>query len=247
MSTQNSFALGSLPTGLMAFQPHGGVTLHKVPDFSGEISARNRVSQGMESSKQSQKSGEAVVAPETDNSRELLACMVLIAGKRDRAAFMVVYQHFAPKVKGFLVSRGLNQQTADDVLQEAMLAVWQKAENYDPDKAGLSTWIFTIARYKYIDRLRHDGRRKTESDEPDLRASDTPVSDDEVYQTQRQEAVREAISHLPADQQSVIFLSFIKGLSHSEIAVRLELPLGTVKSRIRRAFGQLREALGELN
>jgi RNA polymerase sigma-70 factor (ECF subfamily) len=182
----------------------------------------------------------------TDETQAMLACMDLVATKRDKAAFLKIFKHFSPKVKGFLVSRGLNQATADDVLQEVMLAVWQKAENYTSAKAGLSTWIFTIARYKYIDRLRHDGRRKTEQDEPDLRASDSPVSDDEVFQEQRKDAVQEAISRLPEDQQSVIFLSFIKGLSHSEIAEQLGMPLGTVKSRIRRAFGQLREELGEL-
>jgi len=185
-------------------------------------------------------------AVDSDNTEHLLACMVRVSTERDRASFLVIYKHFAPRVKAFLVGRGLNQQTADDVLQEAMLAVWQKAHNYSPEKAGLSTWIFTIARYKYIDKLRHEGRRKTESDEPDLRASDAPVSDDEVMQQQRQDAVQGAISRLPSDQQSVIFLSFIKGLSHSEIAEQLGLPLGTVKSRIRRAFGQLREELGEV-
>ncbi|MCP4002205.1 MAG: sigma-70 family RNA polymerase sigma factor [Gammaproteobacteria bacterium] len=180
------------------------------------------------------------------NSQEMIACMALIADKRDRAAFMKVYGYFAPRVKSFLVGRGLNQATADDVLQEAMLAVWEKAHSFNPDKAGVSTWIFTIARYKYIDRLRRDGRQKTESDEPDLRASDTLVSDDEVLQQQRQDAVQAAIAKLPEDQKSVIFLSFIKGLAHSEIAEQQGLPLGTVKSRIRRAFGRLREELGEL-
>jgi RNA polymerase sigma-70 factor (ECF subfamily) len=202
----------------------------------------------MEPSQDASQLGRPSVGEEsTDNTQELLACMDLVANERDRAAFMKIFQHFAPKVKGFLVNRGLNQQTADDVLQEAMLAVWQKAHNFDQAKAGLSTWIFTIARYKYIDRLRHDGRRKTEQDdEPDLRASDAPLSDDEVLEDQRKDAVQSAISRLPADQQTVIFLSFIKGLSHSEIAAQLDMPLGTVKSRIRRAFGQLREELGEV-
>jgi RNA polymerase sigma-70 factor (ECF subfamily) len=181
-----------------------------------------------------------------ENSQEMIACMALIADKRDRAAFMRVYEYFAPRVKSFLVGRGLNQAAADDVLQEAMLAVWEKAHSYNSEKAAVSTWIFTVARYKYIDRLRRDGRQKTDSDEPDLRASNSPVSDDEVLQQQRQNAVQAAIAQLPEDQQSVIFLSFIKGLAHSEIAEQLGLPLGTVKSRIRRAFGRLREELGDL-
>jgi len=184
-------------------------------------------------------------APE-DLAQQMAACIALVANDRDREAFMRIYSHFAPRVKSFLVGRGLNQATADDVLQEAMLAVWEKAHSYSPEKAALSTWIFTIARYKYIDRLRKDGRQKTESDEPDLRPSDSLETDGEVLQKQRQDAVQQAIAQLPEDQQSVIFLSFIKGLAHSEIAEQLGLPLGTVKSRIRRSFEQLREHLGEV-
>ena len=79
-----------------------------------------------------------------------------------------------------------------------------------------------------------------------MRASESPISDEEVMQQQRDDAVQAAIENLPEDQQSVIFLSFIRGLTHSEIAEQLGMPLGTVKSRIRRAFGQLREELGEV-
>ena len=89
-------------------------------------------------------------------------------------------------------------------------------------------------------------RRQTDSDDLDLKPSDAPIADDDVLQDQRQNAVQAAIASLPADQQSVIFLSFIKGLAHSEIAEQLGLPLGTVKSRIRRAFARLREELGEI-
>jgi len=106
--------------------------------------------------------------------------------------------------------------------------------------------VFTIARYKYIDRLRHEGRRPTETADFDLHESDNVLSDDEVLHEQRQEAVQAAIANLPAKQQSVIFLSFVKGLAHNEIAERLGLPLGTVKSRIRRSFAQLREELVDL-
>jgi len=176
----------------------------------------------------------------------MVALVVLVAENRDRTAFMQIFRHFAPRVKGFLVGRGLTSHAADDVLQEVMLAIWNKAGSYDPAKAAISTWIFTIARYKYIDRLRRESRHKTDSDDLDLKPSDAPVADDDVLQDQRQNAVQAAIANLPADQQSVIFLSFIKGLAHSEIAEQLGLPLGTVKSRIRRAFARLREELGEM-
>jgi RNA polymerase sigma-70 factor (ECF subfamily) len=182
-----------------------------------------------------------------DESQQMAGLLVLVAGNQDRTAFMQIYGYFAPRVKGFLVSRGLTTHAADDVLQEVMMAIWNKAGSYDPAKAAVSTWIFTIARYKYIDRLRRESRHKSESDDLiDLKESDAPIADDNVLQDQRQNAVQAAIANLPADQQSVIFLSFIKGLAHSEIAEKLGLPLGTVKSRIRRAFARLREELGEV-
>lgn len=185
-----------------------------------------------------------------DNNSEMVALISLIAEQRDRDAFLQLYKHFAPRVKSFLKSRGLADQAANDVLQIAMLAVWEKAHLYNAEKAGVSTWIFTIARYKYIDSMRRSGRQATElavqGDEPDRRAADTPVAEDEVMHDQRKVAVQKAIAGLPADQQSVIYLSFINGLTHSEIALRLGLPLGTVKSRIRRAFEGLRKDLGEV-
>ena len=170
--------------------------------------------------------------------------MASIGEQQNRQAFLEIYEFFAPKVKSFLISKGLTSSTADDVLQEVMLAVWQKASSYDAEKAKVSTWVFTVARYKYIDRLRYEGRRPTESEDFDLHESEATVSADQVLQAQREDAVQAAIAKLPAKQQSVIFLSFLKGLSHSEIAQHLELPLGTVKSRIRRSFTQLREELG---
>ena len=188
----------------------------------------------------------ATASSNADENQQMVALVVLVAENRDRTAFMQIFRYFAPRVKGFLVGRGLTSHAADDVLQEVMLAIWNKAGSYDPAKAAISTWIFTIARYKYIDRLRRESRHKTDSDDLDLKPSDAPVADEDVLQDQRQIAVQAAIANLPADQQSVIFLSFIKGLAHSEIAEQLGLPLGPVKSRIRRALARLREDLGEM-
>jgi RNA polymerase sigma-70 factor (ECF subfamily) len=177
---------------------------------------------------------------------DMVALMQAVAEQRSREAFLKIFRHYAPPVKAFLINRGLSHAAADDVLQEVMLGVWQKAASYNSGKAGVSTWIFTIARYKYIDRLRHEGRRPTESADFDLREAENMLSDDEVLQEQRQDSVQLAIAKLPANQQSVIFLSFIKGLAHIEIAEQLGIPLGTVKSRIRRSFAQLREELVDL-
>lgn len=179
----------------------------------------------------------------------MVALIGLVADSRDRAAFLRIYRYFAPRVKSLLINRGLSRHSADDVLQEVMLGVWEKAHLYKPDKASVSSWIFTIARYKHIDRIRRVGRK--EGKELELEEHHYPIAEDrivdnEVLQCQQQNSVQDALSRLPAEQRSVIFLSFSQGLAHSEIAERLGLPLGTVKSRIRRAFQRLRLDLREL-
>ena len=185
----------------------------------------------------------------TGENQDMAALIALVAGQRDRAAFAGIFGYFAPRVKAFLMNRGLSVQSADDVLQEVMLGVWEKAHLYKPEKAAVSTWIFTIARYKHIDRMRRVERKEgkeVELEDPDLSPAETMVADDEVSQQQQQSELQTTVARLPAEQQTVIFLSFNQGLTHSEIAEQLGLPLGTVKSRIRRAFQRLREDLGEL-
>jgi len=179
----------------------------------------------------------------SDDYREQIG---LIAKNRDRAAFIEVYEYFAPRVKSFLLGQGVAPAAADDILQEVMLAVWNKAGLFNPDKAAPSTWIFAIARNKRIDRIRRETKPELDPEEPSLQPSAPDAADDDLLDGQRRTAVAAALAELPEDQRIVIQLSFMKGLSHGEIAAQLGLPLGTVKSRIRLAFGRLRGELGEL-
>lgn len=185
---------------------------------------------------------QSAAAADNDHFADLIA---RISERRDRSAFVETYRHFAPRVKSMLLGKGMQPSNADDVLQEIMLAVWNKAGSYDRDKAAVSTWIFAIARNKSIDRLRREQRHHATSDEPDLRADEAMTATDEVFLEERKSAVHEALSALSPEQQEVVLLSFTKGLAHSEIAERLKLPLGTVKSRIRNALGHMRKQLGE--
>ena len=187
----------------------------------------------------------AASIPVVSEKQAMAGLIEQIARRQDRSAFIQLYKHFAPRVKSFLIGKGLNSATADDVLQEVMLAIWQKSHLYNPAKAAASTWIFTIARNKYVDRLRREQRHQCESDEPDLRAGDAMESTDEVLQQEKKNAVHEALQRLRPEQQEVVVLSFIKGLAHSEIAQHLSLPLGTVKSRIRISLQHLRNDLGD--
>ena len=179
-------------------------------------------------------------------NQDFAALIGLVAEKRDRAAFIEVYEYFAPRVKSFLLGQGVTPAAADDVLQEVMLAVWNKAKLFDPKKAAPSTWIFAIARNKRIDRIRRETKPELDPEEPSLQPSAPDAADDDLMHGQQKTAIAAALSELPEDQRICIELSFMKGLSHGEIAGQLGLPLGTVKSRIRLAFGRLRNELGEI-
>jgi len=132
---------------------------------------------------------------------------------------------------------------AEELAQEAMLTVWRKAHLYDPRKAAPATWIFCIARNIRIDALRREHRLDVDPDDPLFVADPEPAPDASFEAGQREERVRRALAGLPADQVRVLELSFFQGKAHGEIAVELRLPLGTVKSRLRLAFGRLRAVL----
>ena len=106
------------------------------------------------------------------NAPDLEELMARVAGARDRAAFGLLFDHFAPRLKAFLLQRGSDGATAEEVVQEAMLTVWRKAESFDRRQATVSTWIFTVARNKRIDRLRRERRPPEALDDPMQRGRD---------------------------------------------------------------------------
>ena len=134
---------------------------------------------------------------------------------------------------------------AEEVMQETMFMVWRKAGQFDPSKGSASTWIFTIARNLRIDAFRRARRPEFDPDDPALTLeSDQPV-DQAIVQQQSAAHLIEAMTILFCDEQMLLKLAFYDDLSHSAISKKLGVPLGTVKSRIRLAFGKLRTALGD--
>lgn len=168
-------------------------------------------------------------------------CITLIATNEDRAAFTRLFRHFAPLVKAFaLAGSSLSASVADELVQEVMLKVWQKAGAFNPEKAAASTWIYTIARNCRTDMFRR------------LQKFDTPLAEEDVFPDQEseepftllqgrrtQERVREMMKELPADQMQILAKVYMEGKSHAEAAAELDLPLGTVKSRVRLAIQKL--------
>ncbi len=181
------------------------------------------------------------------DAAELADLVARIGVDRDREAFRRLFDHFAPRVRGFLVRRGLPSAQADDLAQDTMLAIWRRAESYDVAKSAVSTWVYTIARNLHIDQYRKLARAdRVDLTDPSLRPGEIPAADELYARGQDASAVSEALLTLPDDQRRVLELAFMEGLSHSDIAVRLVLPLGTVKSRIRLAMDKLKLSLGDL-
>jgi RNA polymerase sigma-70 factor (ECF subfamily) len=168
-----------------------------------------------------------------------------IVERRDQASFAALFDYYGPRVKAYLRRLGANDGLAEDIVQEAMLTVWRKADSYDPAKAAVGTWIFTIARNLRIDALRRDRHRDLDPTDP-LLAPEPAILPDREVETAREEAqVRAALQALPEDQAKIVNLAFYDGKSHGEIAASLAIPLGTVKSRLRLAFRRVRGLVGE--
>jgi RNA polymerase sigma-70 factor, ECF subfamily len=185
----------------------------------------------------------AAAEPQAALDREALADLVeAIAVRADKAAFATLFRHFAPKVKGYLAKLGAGAQ-AEELTQEVMLTIWRKAASFDRRQASVSTWLFTIARNRRIDAIRKERRPELDPEDPML-VPEPPQSPDEQLQARDREArVAEAIKTLPAEQAELLRQAFYLAKSHSEIAAETGLPLGTVKSRLRLAFGRLRKVL----
>lgn len=183
---------------------------------------------------------------------ELIELARAVALTGDRGAFAVLFKHFAPRVKAYLMRNGAVAEVAEELAQEAMVSVWRKAASFDPGRAQLSTWIFTIARNLWVDHLRrrHDkpaaGLSEPPADDdtdPLEVAHDGAAPDEQLGAARREAAVRQALRQLAPEQLQILWLSFYDEQSHARIASDLNVPLGTVKSRIRLAVNHLRRLL----
>jgi RNA polymerase sigma factor (sigma-70 family) len=166
-----------------------------------------------------------------------------VARDGDRDAFTRLFDHFAPRINGYLQRLGMEPAMAEDLAQEVMAVLWHKAHLFDPAKSSLGTWLFRIARNRRIDLLRRDRSYLLDPSDPILLPEDPEPADEGMDARQRDERVRIAMTALSGEQFELLQYAFFIGLTHSQIAERTGLPLGTVKSRIRLAFGRLRKIL----
>lgn len=181
--------------------------------------------------------------------------MARVAEHRDRQAFQQLFQHFAPLIKAFAYRVSIAEQGelfADELVQETMLKVWMKSQSFDQRLASASTWIFTVARNTRIDLLRKYRRQHSQvvsTEEVPMETLDTwdlwtEEQDSDLFNQLNQQRSRRQIQSslrtLPQDQARVLEKVYLEDKSHSEVALELGLPLGTVKSRVRLALQKLK-------
>ncbi len=190
----------------------------------------------------SNRAGKTKVTAEMATKRMAwVAQVTAVRDEKDRAAFAELFGYFAPRVKSFLMKSGASPDLAEECTQEVMATLWNKAHMFDPTKASVSTWIFTIARNRKIDILRK--QRRPEPEELPWGPEAEPDQVEAMGLQQETEQLGRALATLPVEQRQLIERAYFGDLSHSEIAAETGLPLGTIKSRIRLALDRLRHAM----
>lgn len=188
----------------------------------------------------------SIPPPAPRDAHDWTGDMLAVSRLRDRASFMRIYDHFMPRLCLYLRGLGSPDAVAEELAQEALLRLWHRAAQYDPQHGAVSTWLFRIGRNLHIDRVRCE-QGWVQVLEDAVPASDEdlahPFSAAEDYAEHAR--LQRRIQELPAIQARLMRMSYFESKSHQEIADELQMPLGTVKSHLRRAFlrlqGQIRD------
>lgn len=170
------------------------------------------------------------------------AALVTRIADGDREAFRLFYERYGGRILAYVRAIGRQRDSAEDVVQEVFLAVWRKAASYRPDRGDVAGWLYTITRNRLVDRWRRKGGVVEQSElDFDLMASPERGAESKIVDL----SVRKALAGLSADQRQALELAYFGGLTYEETAARLELPLGTLKSRIRAGLARMRTILSE--
>lgn len=169
------------------------------------------------------------------------AQLVLVGQTRSKPAFAALFRHFGPRIKAFLMRTGMTEPAAEDCMQDVMVTLWRKAHMFDPQRASVATWLFTIARNRKIDIIRKT--RRPEPEDLPWGPEPEPEQVDALALAEDSRRLAVAVANLPSKQRDLVERAFYSDLSHTEIADQTGLPLGTIKSRIRLAIGRLRQAV----
>lgn len=170
--------------------------------------------------------------------------MAAVSVHRDRASFMCVYDYFAPRLQRYLRNMHVPESMADELVQEALLTLWRRAATFDPTRASLATWLYRVARNLYIDHVRKEPYWLPVQDGLDrLDRAESDRHDSQPESLFDQDLLRQAIDRLPPLQAKLVRMSYLESKTHSEIARELDMPLGSVKSSLRRSFAKLQDSM----
>ena len=173
-------------------------------------------------------------------------CLQDIAENQSKDAFKIIFKYFAPRLKSYLIKLGAIDSQAEEVIQEVMIAVWTKSASYDKTKSSVGTWIYTIARNKRIDKIRKEKRHYLSESDEGLEIPVESTQEKEIFSSEISVKLKNYIDNLPKEQGRLLKLSYFYDKTHADISEELNIPLGTVKSRIRLALTKMRH-LVEIN
>ncbi|AKM10031.1 sigma-70 family RNA polymerase sigma factor [Croceicoccus naphthovorans] len=188
---------------------------------------------------------DAAASKEPSENRTKLALALAEVAHGNRSSLKTVYDLTSAKLFGVIVRIERDRESAEDVLQDVYVKVWRRAGRFDPDRASPITWLCAIARNAAIDSRRRTGR-ETPMDEdalPEIE-DDAALADEVLCDLEDADRVQQCLEGLQTDHRRSIRLAFFDGLSHSELAERVGVPLGTMKSWIRRGLASLKGCLG---
>ncbi|HUN42188.1 MAG TPA: sigma-70 family RNA polymerase sigma factor [Acetobacteraceae bacterium] len=171
-----------------------------------------------------------------------LSALLVQCGQGDRAAFRRLYDLESKRLYGLALRITRQPALAADAVHDALLQAWQGAARFDPARGSVAAWLTGLVRYRAIDVMRKRAREVTGVDLPD-EADETPGALDRLLAGAAGRALHRCLDGLEQRQRQVIVMAFVEGLSHADLAVRLESPLGTVKSWIRRGLQALKVCL----
>ena len=170
--------------------------------------------------------------------------MIAVRDNRDRNAFAALFDYFAPRLKGFIMRSGASAHQAEEIVQDVMLAIWRRADSFDPHRAQVSAWVYQIARNRQTDIARKENRPMPEELKEDPGAE--PDASQILAIEQEAGQLKQALARLNTEQREIIEKAYLGELTHQEISTRTGLPLGTIKSRIRLGLQRLRHELKDL-
>ncbi len=170
-----------------------------------------------------------------------------ISNHQDAQALSSLFEVYGPKLKGWLMARGVGSGTAEDIVQDVMIKVWTRGSSFDPEKASFATWVYRMTRNRWIDHKRKHGRMDVRDPELMKIIADDEVPSAEVnfMASENSDNLKNEISRLNNNQQVVIKMAFMEFKTHKEISEELGIPIGTIKTRVRSAIQALRRNMSK--